>query len=79
MSDAEPPSGGSAVSGDCFGASMSNTNIIPQGLFGPGILILTRTDLANQTPYNVGFVNEFSYDFGFDTKQPVANNAHKGR
>ena len=53
---------------------MANTNIVPQGLFGPGILILTRTDLPNQTPYNVGFVNEFSYDFGFDTKQLYGQN-----
>lgn len=48
---------------------MANTNIVPQGLFGPGILYLTRTDIALQTPYNVGYVNEFSYDFAFDTKQ----------
>lgn len=48
---------------------MANTNIVPQGLFGPGILFLTRTDVANSTPTNVGFVNEFSYDFSFNTKQ----------
>ncbi len=48
---------------------MPNTNVVPQGLFGPGILYLTRTDVANGTPYNVGFVNEFSYDFSFDTKE----------
>jgi|SRR5581483_6002084 len=53
---------------------MANTNIIPQGLFGPGILIVTRTDLATQTPYNVGFVHEFSYDFGFETKQLYGQN-----
>lgn len=45
------------------------TNVVPQGLFGPGVLYLTRNDIALQTPYNVGFVNEFSYDFSFDTKQ----------
>lgn len=48
---------------------MSNTNIVPQGLFGPGILWLTRTDIANGTPTNVGFVNEFSIDLSFETKQ----------
>lgn len=47
---------------------MSNTNIVPQGLFGPGILYLTRTDIANSTPVNVGFCNEFSYDLSGDTK-----------
>jgi len=45
------------------------TNVVPQGIFGPGVLILTRTDLATQTPYNVGYVNEFSYDFTFETKE----------
>jgi hypothetical protein len=53
---------------------MSNTNVVPQGLFGPGILFLTRTDIANGTPYNVGFVNEFSYDFSFDTKELYGQN-----
>ena len=48
---------------------MANTNVVPQGLFGPGILWLTRTDLALQTPTNVGFVNEFSIDLSFETKQ----------
>src|SRR5258708_8498192 len=48
---------------------MANTNVVPQGLFGPGILWLTRTDIANGTPINIGFINEFSYDFSFDTKQ----------
>lgn len=48
---------------------MSNTNIVPQALFGPGVLWLTRTDIANATPYNIGYVNEFSTDISFDTKQ----------
>ncbi|HZP88655.1 MAG TPA: hypothetical protein VFB54_17735 [Burkholderiales bacterium] len=53
---------------------MSNTNIVPQGLFGPGILYLTRTDIANGTPMNVGFVNEFSYDFSGDSKELFGQN-----
>jgi hypothetical protein len=48
---------------------MANTNVVPQGLFGPGILWVTRTDIANPTPGNIGYINEFSYDFSFDTKQ----------
>jgi hypothetical protein len=39
-----------------------------QGLFGPGVLIVTRTDIANQTPVNIGFANEFSYDLSGDVK-----------
>jgi hypothetical protein len=53
---------------------MSNTNTVPQGLFGPGILWLTRTDVANATPVNVGYVNEFSTDFSFETKQLFGQN-----
>jgi hypothetical protein len=53
---------------------MPNTNVVPQGLFGPGILWLTRTDIANGTPFNVGFVNEFSLDLSFETKQLYGQN-----
>ena len=53
---------------------MANTNVVPQGLFGPGILYLTRTDISNGTPVNVGFVNEFSLDFAFETKQLYGQN-----
>jgi hypothetical protein len=53
---------------------MANQNVVPQGLFGPGILWLTRTDIANGTPVNVGFINEFSYDFSFETKQLFGQN-----
>src|SRR6266700_3059451 len=41
----------------------------PLAVFGPGILILTRTDLTPSTPINVGFVNEFSIDAAATTKQ----------
>lgn len=53
---------------------MANTNVVPQGLFGPGILWMTRTDLALQTPTNVGYVNEFSTDITFETKELFGQN-----
>jgi hypothetical protein len=53
---------------------MANTNVVPQGLFGPGILWLTRTDVAASTPTNIGYINEFSYDFSFETKQLYGQN-----
>lgn len=34
----------------------------PLAVFGPGSLYITRQDIAAPTPYNIGFVNEFSYD-----------------
>ena len=48
---------------------MTQVNSVPQGLFGPGVLYLTRTDISNPTPFNIGYVNEFSIDMSFDTKQ----------
>ena len=39
-----------------------------QGLFGPGILLVKRTDIPDQTPVNIGFANEFSYDLSGDVK-----------
>jgi hypothetical protein len=53
---------------------MANTNVVPQGLFGPGILWVQRTDIANSTPINIGFVNEFSIDISFETKQLFGQN-----
>jgi hypothetical protein len=53
---------------------MANTNIIPQGLFGPGALWLTRTDIANSTPMNIGYVQEFSYDFSGESKELFGTN-----
>src|SRR5579863_3571374 len=53
---------------------MANTNVVPQGLFGPGILWLTRTDITAATPTNIGYINEFSYDFSFETKQLYGQN-----
>lgn len=53
---------------------MVNTNTVPQGLFGPGILYVTRTDVANSTPINVGYCNEFSTDISFTTKELYGQN-----
>jgi hypothetical protein len=53
---------------------MTNTNTVPQGLFGPGILWLTRTDIPFATPVNIGYINEFSTDFSFETKQLYGQN-----
>jgi hypothetical protein len=53
---------------------MANTNIVPQGVFGPGIAWLTRTDVTPGTPFNVGYVNEFSSDVTFETKSLFGQN-----
>lgn len=53
---------------------MPQTNTVPQGLFGPGILWLTRTDISPATPFNIGFINEFSLDFTYETKQLFGQN-----
>ena len=41
----------------------------PQAAFGPGILIVSRTDIAIPAPVNVGFANEFSIEAAGTTKQ----------
>ena len=53
---------------------MANTNIAPQGIFGPGILWVTRTDAGDPTPINVGYCNEFSTDMSFDHKELFGQN-----
>ena len=42
---------------------------VPFAVFGPGILIATRTDTSPGIAVNVGFVQEFSIDFTGTTKQ----------
>ena len=42
--------------------------------FGPGTIVVTRTDIANQTPINIGFANEFSLDFTSDMKELYGQN-----
>lgn len=38
-------------------------------VFGPGTLMVCRTDVANSTPYNIGKCNEFSLDYSFSVKE----------
>jgi hypothetical protein len=40
-----------------------------QALYGPGSLYVRRTDIANGTPVNLGYVNEFSISEKGETKQ----------
>jgi hypothetical protein len=37
-------------------------------IFGPGILFVRRTDIANQTPINIGKITEFSLDESVEVK-----------
>ncbi len=37
--------------------------------FGPGVLIGTRTDIANATPINFGKAQEFQLDLQFNKKE----------
>lgn len=55
---------------------MANTNTVPQALFGPGILWITRTDITNGITVNIGYINEFSTDLSFDTKQLYGQNQY---
>lgn len=41
---------------------------VPFAVFGPGILIATRTDLSVNTPINVGYAQEFSIELAGQTK-----------
>lgn len=42
---------------------------MPYAVFGPGIAIVTRIDIANQTPVNIGYAQELTIDFGGEAKQ----------
>lgn len=44
--------------------------------FGPGILIGRRLDIANGTPINVGYANEFGYDLSGSTKSLFGQNQY---
>lgn len=44
--------------------------------FGPGIVIGTRTDLANATPINLGFAQELSMDFQGNIKELTGQNQY---
>ncbi len=38
-------------------------------IFGPGSLYITRTDILNATPINIGYAQEFSLDESAETKE----------
>jgi len=46
----------------------------PPAAFGPGVLILTRTDITPGIAINVGYVQEFTLDFAGQTKQLYGQN-----
>lgn len=46
------------------------------GVFGPGSIYVTRTDVANATPYNIGFAQELSYDESAEVKQGFGQNQY---
>jgi hypothetical protein len=48
----------------------------PLAAFGPGILIVTRTDVAIPAPVNVGFVQEFSIDVSGTIKELFGQNQY---
>ena len=52
------------------------TNSVPLAVFGPGSLYVTRNDIANQTPVNIGYAQEFSYDESAETKELYGQNQY---
>lgn len=44
--------------------------------FGPGAIILTRTDVANSTPINVGFAQSFNLEFSGNLKELFGQNQY---
>jgi hypothetical protein len=46
----------------------------PIAVFGPGVLIATRTDITPGAPINVGYVQEFSIEVAGTTKQLFGQN-----
>lgn len=43
-------------------------------VFGPGAFFVQRTDIANQTPVNIGKANSFKIDSAFTTKELYGQN-----
>lgn len=50
------------------------TGPLPFAVLGPGILMMTRTDLSNQTPINVGYAQEFSLEMAATNKELFGQN-----
>lgn len=53
-----------------------SSNSVPQAVFGPGSLYITRTDVANSTPVNIGYCQEFSYDETPELKELYGQNRY---
>jgi hypothetical protein len=47
---------------------------VPFAAFGPGILIVTRTDLTTPVAVNIGYAQEMSLDFSGNTKELFGQN-----
>lgn len=45
-------------------------------VFGPGAAYITRTDIANGTPVNIGFAQELSIDVSYGTKELYGQNQY---
>jgi len=45
-------------------------------VFGPGSLYLTRTDVSNSTPINIGYAQEFSLDQSAENKELFGQNQY---
>jgi hypothetical protein len=54
----------------------TTSNTVPLAVFGPGSLYVTRNDIANQTPVNIGYAQEFSYDEAGETKELYGQNQY---
>jgi hypothetical protein len=52
------------------------TNSVPMAIFGPGSLYVTRNDVAAQTPINIGYAQEFSYDESAESKELYGQNQY---
>lgn len=52
------------------------TNSVPLAVFGPGSLYVTRNDIAGQTPVNIGYAQEFSYDESAESKELYGQNQY---
>lgn len=45
-------------------------------VFGPGALIVTRTDVSNSTPINIGYAQEFTLDESGEVKELFGQNKY---
>lgn len=54
-----------------------STNTVPQAVFGPGSLYVTRNDNAGpNTPVNIGYCNEFQFDETAEHKELYGQNQY---